>query len=219
MNLNDRRKYFNHKKPSGAITLLSFGILFFLLGALIGDNLLYLAFIGATMAIVGICLLVKVGANQSDGAIDAFCNALANEYCNTKKAIIDSCGHTIKVAIYSSGYSFENFFSARRAIRGKDNVWRSSIFKMSCLFFAEDMIYYYSKKVSLITEEKAEKQKDFRHQDIQMVSLEEVNQAVVVAILIPGNEKIYLSCKNKEEAIELCNKIKCAAYKRELVEQ
>lgn len=217
MDVNEHRKYFNRKKPAGAITLLVFGILFFLLGVSIDGGFLW-ALIGAAMSACGIYLIVNFNKNQSDSAIDTFCNTQANEYCNTKKVIIDSQGNGITDAIYSSGYCFENIFSARRAIRGKDNIWRSSIFEMSCMFFTEDMVYYYSKRISLITDEKAEKQKDFRLQDIQMVSLEEINQSIVVAITIPGNEKIYVNCKNKEEAIELCDKVKKKTYKREQIE-
>ncbi len=217
MTTNDFRKYFNRRKPSGAITLLIFGILFFLLGISIDGGFLW-AFIGVAMSAGGIYLIVKFSAKQSDSAIDSFCNTQANEYCNTKKVIVDSQGNGITEAIYSSGYCFENIFSARRAIRGKDNNWRSSIFEMSCMFFTEDMVYYYSKKISLITDEKSEKQKDFRLQDIQMVSLEEINQSIVVAIAIPGNEKIYVNCRSKEEAVEFCDKVKSKAYKREQTE-
>ena len=217
MNVSEHRKYFNRKKPSGAITLLVLGILFFLLGISIDGGFLW-AIIGAVMSAGGIYLIVKFCSNQSDSAIDSFCNTQANEYCNTKKVIVDSQSNGIADAIYSSGYCFENIFSARRAIRGKDNIWRSSIFEMSCMFFTEDMVYYYSKKISLITDEKSEKQKEFRLQDIQMVSLEEINQSIVVAIAIPGNEKIYVNCRNKEEAIVLCDKIKSKAYKREQTE-
>lgn len=217
MTVSDHRKYFNRKKPSGAITLLVFGILFFLLGISIDRGFLW-AIIGVAMSAGGIYLIDKFSSNQSDSAIDDFCNTQANEYCNTKKVIVDSQGNGITDAIYSSGYCFENIFSARRAIRGKDNIWRSSIFEMSCMFFTEDMVYYYSKKISLITDEKSERQKDFRLQDIQMVSLEEINQSIVVAIAIPGNEKIYVNCSNKEEGIELCDKVKSKAYKREQTE-
>ena len=217
MNVSEHRKYFNRKKPSGAITLLVFGILFFLLGISIDGGFLW-AIIGVAMSAGGTYLIVKFSSNQSDSAIDNFCNTQAHEYCNTKKVIVDSQGNGITDAIYSSGYCFENIFSARRAIRGKDNIWRSSIFEMSCMFFTEDMVYYYSKKISLITDEKSEKQKDFRLQDIQMVSLEEINQSIVVAIAIPGNEKIYVNCRNKEEAIELCDKVKSKAYKRDQTE-
>lgn len=138
MNVNEHRKYFNRKKPAGAITLLVFGILFFLLGISIDGGFLW-AIIGAAMSAGGIYLIVKVSTNQSDSAIDNFCNTQANEYCNTKKVIVDSQGNGITDAIYSSGYCFENIFSARRAIRGKDNIWRSSIFEMSCMFFTEDL--------------------------------------------------------------------------------
>ena len=213
MVMNEFRKYFNHKKPSGAITLIVFGVIFFLLGISVDGSFLW-AFIGLGMLALGIYLIIKFGANQSDSAVDYYCANQANEYYSTKKVIVDSQDKSVIDTVCSCGYCFENIFSARRAIRGRDNVLRSSIFEMSCMFFSEEMVYYYSKKISLITDEKSEKQKDFRLQDIQMVSLEEVNQSVVVAIAIPGNEKIYINCKNKEEAIDLCNKVKNKTYKR-----
>ena len=211
MDINKYRKYFNGKKPSGAIALLIFGIFFFLLGVLIDGGFLW-SIIGALMVAGAIFLIVKFNMSQSDKAVDAFCQAQAIEFYNTKKIIVESQSINISDVIYSGGYCFENFFSARKAVRGKDNVWRSSIFEMSCLFFVENMVCYYSKIISLITDEKSEKQKDFRLQDIQMVSLEEVNQTVTVAITIPGNEKIYVNCRRKTEAIELCNRIKSKLY-------
>lgn len=197
--------------------LLIFGILFFLLGISVDGGFLW-AMIGAVMSAGGIFLIIKFCSDQSDSAIDEFCRTQAEEYGNTKKIIVDSQGDEITDAMYSEGYCFENIFSARRAIRGKDNVWRSSIFEMSCLFFTEEMVYYYSKKISLITDETYENQKDFRLQDIRMVSLEEINQSIVVAIAIPGNEKIYVNCRNKEDAIRLCDKIKEKTFKREKTE-
>lgn len=214
MTMNEFRKYFNHKKPSGAITLIVFGVIFFLLGISVEGGFLW-SFIGLGMLAFGIYLIIKFGANQSDRAVDNYCISQANEYYATKKIVVDSQDNSVIDTICSCGYCFENIFSARRAMRGRDNVWRSSIFEMSCMFFSDEMVYYYSKKISLITDEKSEKQKDFRLHDIQMVSLEEINQSVVVAIAIPGNEKIYINCKNKEEAIDLCNKVKNKTYKRE----
>jgi len=214
MTMNEFRKYFNHKKPSGAITLIAFGVIFFLLGISVDGGFLW-AFIGLGLLAFGIYLIIKFGANQSDSTVDNYCTNQANEYYATKKLIVDSQDNSVIDTICSCGYCFENIFSARRALRGRDNVWRSSIFEMSCMFFSDEMVYYYSKKISLITDEKSEKQKDFRLHDIQMVSLEEINQSVVVAIAIPGNEKIYINCKNKEEAIDLCNKVKNKTYKRE----
>lgn len=214
MNTNDLRKYFNRRKPSGAIVLLIFGILFFLVGVSVDGGFLW-ALIGVALFATGIYLIVKFSENQSDGAVDAFCQSQANEYYAAKKALVGSNDNGITDAVYSSEYSFENIFSARKAIKGKDGIWRSSIFEMSCLFFTKDTAYHYSKKISLITEEKAEKQKEFNLQDIKMVSLEEMNQSLAVAIAIPGNEIIYVTCKNREEAANLCNKIKEKTFKRE----
>lgn len=206
MTMKDLKKYFDRRKPLGAIMLLILGILLFFSGISGGDGLLW-AMAGAAMTAGGTYLIVKFLTNCSDNAVDAFCDSRAKEYCTTKKAIAESQGKVME-AVYSSGFCFENIFSARKALRGRDKVWRSSIFESSCMFFTNDTVYYYSKKISLITDEKYEKQKDFRLQDIQMVSLEEMNHSVAVSIVIPGNEKIYVNCRNKEEAVELCGKIK-----------
>lgn len=186
--------------------MLIFGILLSLFGIFIVRELLWDS-IGAAMSLVGICFIVKFNKNQSDSAVDDFCNRQADEYYAAKKAIMDSWDDKIVDVVYSSGYCFENIFSARKAIRGKDNTWRSSIFEMSCMFFSEVTVYYFNKKISLITDERAENQKDFQLQDIQTVYIEELNQLVVVAITIFGNENIYVRCRNKEEAVELCSRI------------
>lgn len=213
MTTKDFKRYFNRKKPSGAITLLIFGILFFLLGISIDGGFLW-GVIGIAMSAVGIYVIVNNSKRQSNSAVDNFCNIQANEYYVIKKALVDSYGNKVTDSLYSGGYCFENIFSARRAFKGNDNIWRSSIYEMSCVIFTENMVFYYNKKISLLTDEKLEKQKNFRIQDIAMVSLEEINQSVVIAITIPGNEKIYVNCRNKEEALQLWDKIKSKTYKR-----
>lgn len=205
--MTDLRKYFNKKKPVGAVVLIIFGIMFFLLGISIDGAFLWIV-IGLVMSGFGIYIIAKHNKYQSDVAIDAFCNNLASEYSINKNAVVESYEEPVMEKIYSCGYCFENLFSTRKAIRGRDGVWRSTIFEMSCIFLTETNVYYYCKKQSLITDEKLEKQKSFCVKDIQMVSLEELNQSIVVAVTIPGNEKLYVNCKNKEEAIALCDKIK-----------
>lgn len=205
MTMKELKKYFDRRKPLGAIMLLILGMFLFFSGIRGGDGLLW-AMAGAAMTAGGTYLSVKFLTNCSDNAVDAFCDSRAQAYFTTKKAIAESQGYG--EAVYSSGFCFENIFSARKALRGKDKVWRSSVFESSCMFFTNDRCYYYSKKISLITDEKYEKQKDFRLQDIQMVSLEEMNHSVAVSIVIPGNEKLYMNCRNKEEAVELCGKLK-----------
>ena len=150
MKVNDFRKYFNGKKPSCAIALLVLGIIFFLLGVSIDGGYLW-AIIGALLSAGGIIWIVKFRAKHSDRAIDEFCSNQADEYFSAKRAIVDSRGDKVKDAVYSYGYCFENIFSARRAIQGRDNIWRSSIFEMSCMFFEENMVCFYSKRISLIT--------------------------------------------------------------------
>lgn len=187
--------------------LLVFGILLSLFGIFIVRELLWDS-IGAIMSLAGIRLIVKFNVNQSDSAVDDFCNKQASEYYTAKKAIMDSRDDKIVDAVYSSGYCFENIFSARKAIKGKDNVWRSSIFEMSCMFFSEMTVYYCNRKISLITDERSEHQMDFQLQDIQMVCIEELNQSVVVTVAISGNENLYVRCGNREEAAELCGRMK-----------
>lgn len=213
MSKKDLRKYYYGKKPSGAIVLLIFGILLFLLGASIDDAFLW-AIIGVLMIGGGICLIVNFGKKHSDSTVDSFCNTLAEEYYATKRSIAESKENKITDSICSCGYCFDNIFSARKIKKGRDDISRSSIFNMFCLFFSDETVYCYCKKISLITDEKTENEKSFQIQDIQMVSLEEINQSVNVVVSIPGNENIYVGCKNKEEAIKLCDKIKSLVYKR-----
>ena len=213
MNLSECRRYFNRKKPTGAVALLIFGILVFGLNISSNGRFQWIL-IGAGMSACGIYLTFKFSATQREREIDNFCSIVANEYWNDKRFIVHSEGNDVTDAIYSSGYCFENIFGARQAIQGRDNIWRSSIFEMACMFFAKEKIYYYSKKISLITDEKFEKHRDFRLQDIQMVSIEENNQSLAVAVVFTGNEKIYVNCRTKEEAIRLCARIKEKTQRR-----
>ena len=215
MDIDAHRKYFHKKKPSGSITLLVFGLLFLSMGISSPDAFMWVI-IGLLMSVGGICLIIKFNHKHSDSAIDDFCDSQANEYFIAKKSIVDSKGEKITDIVCSSEYCFGNYFTARLAKCGKDKVWRSSIFEMSCMFFTEKTVYYFCKRISLINEEKAENQKEFLLHDIQMVSLNEVNQTVGVSISIPGNEKIYINCKNKQEALKLCEKIN--SYKKELTQ-
>ncbi len=218
MNMYEHRDYFNRKKPFTGIVLVVFGIITLMLGFLLGgsvESAFLWAMLGSFLIASGVYFIIKIRAQESDRALDKFCSAQAEEYFSTKKIVVESREKGIVDSVFSSGYCFENLFSARRAIRGKDKVWRSSIYEMSSLFFSENKVYYYSKKISLMTDEKCERQNEFRLQDIQSVALEEVNQSVVVAIVIPGNEKIFVNCKNKEEAIELCDRIKNKVFEGE----
>ncbi len=206
MATDELRRYFEHKRPLGAIALIVFGAIILMLGILARGGYVW-KFAGLGVTALGIYLTVKFGANCSDSTVDNYCADLANKYYAAKKTAVDS-QKTVSDTICSCGYCFENIFSARRAVRGRDNIWRSSIFEMSCMFFSEETVYYCNEKISLITDEKNEKQSDFKLRDIQMVSLEEKNRSWVVSVVIPGNKNVYINCKNKEEATNLCDRLK-----------
>lgn len=210
MTVKEFRKYFRGKKPAGAITLLIFGVLFFLVAS-IGESFLF-AGIGITLAIIGIYQINQFGEMISDDAVDVFCNGRAKEYFAFKKGIAEERGAGNDDIIFSCGYCFKDLFLARQAIRGKDNVWRSSIFDMCCLYFVGETAYYSSKKLSLITEERSETLKEFALQDIQLISIEELNRSVMVVIVIPGNEKLYIDCRDRNEAVQIYNRLRNRAY-------
>lgn len=214
MTMRNLRKYFNRRKASGAVVLLVIGILFFMIGISV-DGAFMWTIIGGMISVSGIVMIVRFSKNQSCSAVDAFCRERTEEYCSNKRSIVDSRGVLITDMVCTNRYCFENIFSARKAIQGKDHIWRSSILEICCTFFSEEMVFYFAKKVSLITDESLEKQKEFRILDIQMVSLEEINRSISVVITIPGNEKIYVYCKNKEEALEFCDKIRSKMFKQE----
>ncbi len=211
MNINDFRRYFNGEKPLGSIALLILGMLSILLGCAI-DGLYIIAFLGIAMSALGLCMAFKFNSAVSDGKVDSFCRAQADSYRNEKRADVVSKGTEIIDEICTDDYSFENYFSARLAVRGKDKLWRSSIYKSTCLFFSESTVYYFCNRISLITCESVEKKTEFRFKDIQMVSIEEFRPSIIVVITIPGNEKIHISCKSREYAEELCSKIKQKMY-------
>ena len=207
MERGDLVKYFNKRKPAGGITLLFLGMLFFLVGVL-GDAGLGCVLIGASMFAGGCYIISKSNIYQSDASVDAFCGNLAQDFFAFKKKIVDSYKGTIEDELLFSEYNFENIFSARLARKGKDGIWRSSVVEMTCAFFLSDMICYYNKKVSLITDEKFEMQKEIPVLDIQMVSMEESNQNVAVVITISGNEKLYFKYRDRERATKLYERVK-----------
>lgn len=205
--MNDFIKYFNKKKPSGAIFLIIFGTLFSLITMSIDGG--FLPFIiGIGMIAFGIYLTSKFYAKQSDVTIDTFCRTQANEYYRKNKQALKFQNKKITDSLLFDGFCFDNIFNARLARQGKDGILRSSIYEMSCMFFVDDCIYFYSQKISLITNEISQKQCNFKIQDIQMVSIEENTPSFGVAVSIPGNEKIKINCKNKENALEVYDKIK-----------
>ena len=214
MTTNDLLKYFNRKKPTGATVLLIFGIIYFLCALAIEGSPVHII-IGMAMVAVGIWLIVRFNSNISDNKVDDFCKSIADEYYRSKRLIAESKEDIVTDAICETEYCFDNLFSARMAARGKDNIMRSSILGISCMFFTNESVYYYSQKISLITEEKFENQKDFYLKDIQMVSLEQINQSFAVVITIPGNEKVYINCRSKENAIEFCDKIKHKTHEKQ----
>lgn len=210
MSASDLLKYFNRRKPYGAVTLIVFGVLFFLGGllSLSGDSAIGIpvCLFGAAMAGGGIYLVSHFNSKQSDFAIDEYCGSLANEYYADKLCTVQSREGHIADVFYSKRYNFDNLFSTRLSRRGNDGVWRTSILEMSCVFFTKESVYCYIKKVSLITDEKVEKQKEFRACDIQMVSLEEFDRSFAVVISVAG-ERISVNCKSREAASELRSRI------------
>lgn len=213
MSLNSRRKYFNRKKPTGSIALLILGALIFIF-ALSSDCNFILAIFGLALSAGAVYMITAFSLAHSDDTIDNFCNSLAAEYCAAKKATVCSYGKTATETVCTSGYCFENIFSARKARLGKDKVWRSSIFEILCVFFTTDKVYCYIKKISLISNESSDSEKIFDLCDIKTVSFEKINGAAFVAIAVPGDEKINIKCSTTEYAELLCNRIKQILYLR-----
>ncbi len=216
MTTNEFNKYFMKRKPIGAVVLLIFGVLFFTLGILLPSGYLW-SVIGVVLAAPGVFLLIRYLEKYSDKAVDAHCSALATEYYNVKKAVVDSKEQAVFETTTSDGYCFEKVFNPRWTIRSRDGKLRSSIYEMTCIFFTEEKAYYFSKKASLISDDVTEIQKEFRLQDVQLVSLEQINQSVVVVISIPGSENLYVNCETKEQAVSLCDKIKEKVYEKDLI--
>ena len=207
MGKKEFKKYFFPSKPVGAISLLILGFLILLVCALTnGTDIWFL--IGIIALFSGGFLLKSFFNHQTGHIIDQFCNKQAEYFYDTKQAIVVSYGKTVLDTITSSGYCFENLFSARKAVQGHDGVLRSSIFEMTGIFFTEKQVYFFSKKISLITDEKMELENIFSIKDVQMISLKEINQSVVVVITIPGNERLYFNCQTRTDAINLCQKLK-----------
>lgn len=205
MGKKDLLKYYNKKKPVGGFIILVLAI--FLFPTFISlDAEFGLPFI--IMVVCGGYSLFRFFKYQTDQAVDDYCMELAKEYHREQKKAVASYKIEIEKEVLYSGYLFENMFSARKARTGKDGIVRSSILEMACAYISKDMICNYNKRCSLISEEKTQNQREFCISDIQMIAIEEVNQIVAVALTVTGNEKVYLKCNSREQAMEVCEKIK-----------
>lgn len=139
-------------------------------------------------------------------AVDDYCESLASDYIELKKLVVNAFGIQIDDVMSTSDYCFENIFKYRLSRNCNDGKIRTSIYETTCIFFAGDNIYYYNNRSSLISNEKVEKQKGFKRDEIIMVSLEEYANYTVIVIVIPSNEKIIIKCKSRESAVEIANK-------------
>lgn len=201
------RKYFNRKKPIGAILLIILGICFLNLGISARNGFMWVI-IGLLVGGIGVYRVYLHCTYQSDKEVDLFCERLAQEYYSDNRVEIDSkkYGRIEKLEAYE--YCFENAFRSRKAIKGKDGFWRSTILKIHSFYMVDEMAYYFEKKISLISEEKVERKKEFKINEIQMISIENNNQTSCLVIAIPGNEKIRFKYRDRNKAIEMSEKIK-----------
>lgn len=203
MSKKDFRNYFNKKRPIGAFVILIISLLLFASGA--GST--FIEIIAFAILLIGVFKVYHYLSHQEE-AIDKYCEKMAEEYYYEKRSMVNSYKVAIEEEMHCYGYLFENMFSARMSRVGKNGVVRSSILEIACVFFSKDTLYCYNKRLSLITDEKFENQKEFCISDIQVVSMEVINQNVYVVIIIPGSEKIYLKCNDKNLAVGLCDRIK-----------
>lgn len=222
MTIKDRKKYFNQIKPIGAIfflvifIILSIFSIFGLITSIIAD--LTESIVVCIILIIVNIVLIGVSINYindhnntySDGNIDAYCKtALSNFQASKAEEVINKHSENAIDDIISGGrYAFENLFSSRLMVVGKDGIKRTSLYKMSCAIFTTTRIYYHTKTISLITEESTESQKSFTFSDITIVGVESINSTYYVEVTVASTEKVYIYCSNINEAVQLSEHIK-----------
>ncbi len=201
------KQYFSKKKPGGAIAAIVFGALIFMFGLSLRNGTLW-SVIGAGILLTGIVRIILYTRAHSDQEVDMACCRLTDEFYAAKKAMAAALGVSSDRVITCDGYSFENVFRARLARQGKDGRWRSSIYTMVCVFFTEDTLFCFTKRVSLITDEHEEKQSEIALSAIHTLSLEESNRSMSVVIPVLGQEPIIIRCQSNDTALALYHQLK-----------
>lgn len=207
MQMKEARIFFGNKKPTGGIILLGIGLICFWFCITIGGSFMGL-FVGIAMIALGIYRVQHFYSLYSEKSIDGHCEKLSIEYLGAKKKLMDCSDADIIENLFFNCYSFENLFSARLSRRGKDGIWRSSICEMTSVFVTHKEIYFWRKKISLISDEKLEEEQVVQLGDIQVFTMREENNVSIITCSLLGNQCMEIKSKDKEKIVRISNIIK-----------
>lgn len=136
--------------------------------------------------------------------LDSYCDSLTDEFLAEKNRFYANSGIAISDRFSAGRYCFENIFTQRKSVKGRDGIWRSSIFETECFFISGDTLFRNVRKVSLVSDEKVETSSEIPIKEISTISAEETNGASYVILSTPG-ENLRIKCPN---AAALCAKLK-----------
>ena len=168
MNYDKNKKYFR-PKPSvkGVIIGVIVAIILFNISALWG--------VLATLAVAALVYFLYFG-KPSDAEIDAQAAAMLSDIRKRafSKLGIEEEEVSLSAPLEFWGYEFQNVLpdDANRSawnILGKDACWRSSEVSISGFYFSEDVVHYYWRTASLVSDAVKEGTEEYFYKDIVSV--------------------------------------------------
>lgn len=162
---------------------LKWPLIFLLVGILTSAVGLFL--VGLPLAIIAVLwLFVAFGGRPVDAEMDAAASSLMGDFRQRafNKLGVEEEEIALADPIEFWGWDFdarlddEKNLSAQY-VRGKDNVWRSSEVFIGGFYFSEDVVHYYYKIVSLVSDATIEGTEEYFYKDIVSVKTESKNVA------------------------------------------
>ncbi len=204
----DRNKiisYFTHTNSNLGLNLFLLGLIFLIVGGALFETLLI---VGVFLSIIGILIFILQIKSKKDAQVDEYCRNFAIELSEEKRHLAEvNCGEVLWEHVWHS-YCYDQTFSVRRVRKGRDGIWRSSIYNMGVIFLTSEKMLCSVKKLSLITNESTSSDKELLKDDVRIVSVCEENQEYSVEISLIDGEKIHIGCNSFEESERISKRIK-----------
>lgn len=195
-------KYFGGRRIHPSIYIIVTASLLFLIFGFAEEYILSAIFLLPLIA--GFVWYITTKADSPDKKLDSYCDSLTDEFLAEKNRFYANSGIAISDRFSAGRYCFENIFTQRKSVKGRDGIWRSSIFETECFFISGDTLFRNVRKVSLVSDEKVETSSEIPIKEISTISAEETNGASY-AILSTSRENLRIKCPN---AAALCAKLK-----------
>ena len=160
------------------ISLIILGIISFPMGIIIGGVVCILVGIAALCMGYG-ALVKKMSDDEYDSAVARCSDSLIRSHAFSKLGVDKSEVNEI-APIFLSGYDFEETDEIK-VKQGKDNLWRSNIYKTIALFFSRNELHCYT--IKFLTTENyilGEETEVYFYQDIVSASTASVNNKITV---------------------------------------